>query len=286
MTIQLRTLAAVLASCLLLALHLSAQSAQSDDANPQRFEVASIKRNIDGNFAGSRGFLPSGEVRLNNVPVQALVLMAYPVDLYPPNVVGLPSWATESERYDLVAKGKAGASIAERQQMMRTLLAERMKLVAHYEFRDKSTYDLLRARRDGSLGDGLKPSTLDCAHPATPAPPAPDADPKTVVQSRCNSFGFDGTGTTYAGGITMALLVRLLGTTAGRPVVDKTGLDGFYSVTLRYQRLPPRPDSAPAPDDPPSVFTAVQEQLGLKLEPSKTQVQVLVIDHIERPNPD
>jgi uncharacterized protein (TIGR03435 family) len=61
-------------------------------------------------------------------------------------------------------------------------------------------------------------------------------------------------------------------------------LEGLFAVTMRYQRIPPRADASPSPDDSPSVFTAIQEQLGLKLEPDKTQAQVLVIDHIERPS--
>ena len=81
----------------------------------------------------------------------------------------------------------------------------------------------------------------------------------------------------------LANLARMLAPSAGRTVVDQTGLEGFFAVTIRYQRIPPRGDAPPSPDYPPSMFTAVQEQLGLKLEPDKTQAQVLVIDSIERP---
>lgn len=69
-------------------------------------------------------------------------------------------------------------------------------------------------------------------------------------------------------------------------VADKTGLDGYYAVTIRYQRRPQRADAQPSPDDPPALFTALEDQLGLKLEPSSTQAKVVVIDHIERPDPD
>jgi uncharacterized protein (TIGR03435 family) len=86
-----------------------------------------------------------------------------------------------------------------------------------------------------------------------------------------------------SGGVAMANFARMIAATAGRAIVDRTGLEGFFAVTIRYQRIPPRADAPPSPDDPPSVFTAVQEQLGLKLEPDKTQVPVLVIDHLERP---
>ena len=110
---------------------------------------------------------------------------------------------------------------------------------------------------------------------------------KAFGLGRCRTFTTDPTdNTTYAGGVTMQTLGQMLSGTAGRPIVDKTGLDGYYAVSLRYQRLPQRPDAVPSPDDPPSVFTALEEQLGVKLEPSKTQAQVLVVDHIERPEPD
>jgi uncharacterized protein (TIGR03435 family) len=103
--------------------------------------------------------------------------------------------------------------------------------------------------------------------------------------ARCRTFGIDPDGTMYSGGVEIMALVRLISGTAGRPVIDRTGLRGFYSVALRYQRLRQRADAVPSADDPPSLFTALQEQLGLKLESSMAQVPVLVIDHIERPDP-
>ena len=104
--------------------------------------------------------------------------------------------------------------------------------------------------------------------------------------ARCNSISMDVSGTLYAGGVRIPMLFSMFNSAVDRPIVDKAGLDGYYAVTIRDQRLMPRPDVAPSPDDPPSLFTALREQLGLKLEPSKTQAQVLVIDHIQRPDPD
>jgi uncharacterized protein (TIGR03435 family) len=109
---------------------------------------------------------------------------------------------------------------------------------------------------------------------------------REVGLSRCTSFGIERDGTMYSGGVEMTALARMLSPTAGRPVIDRTGLNGFFSIALRYQRIPQRADVVPSPDDPPSLFTALQEQLGLRLEPAKGQVPVLVIDHIERPDPD
>ena len=92
-------------------------------------------------------------------------------------------------------------------------------------------------------------------------------------------------GTMYSGGTSMANLIRAMMPAAGRTIVDRTGLEGFYNVAFRFQYMP-RLNATPSPDDPPNVFTAVQEQLGMKLESSKSQAQVLVVDHIERPSED
>jgi uncharacterized protein (TIGR03435 family) len=261
-------------------------NAQTRDAG-STFEVASIKRNATGDLSNPAQVLPNGDVRVTNSRISQLIARGFGVDTAGFEIIGLPSWA-DSERYDVVAKAKPAATAPEMQQMWRTFLAERMKLAAHYETREKPSYDLVIARKDRRLGPGLKPSTLDCTQPA-PARPSPEdlRDMKALGLSRCRTLTIDRKdGTTYAGGITMKFLAQILSGTAGRPVIDKTGLDGYYTVVVRYQRLPQRPDTAPAPDAPPSVFTALEEQLGLKLEPSQTQAQVLVIDHIERPDPD
>jgi uncharacterized protein (TIGR03435 family) len=270
----------------LCAATLVAQAAQSaGDADAVRFEVASIKRNVGGNVATSPPVLPNGEIRLVNMPARNVVLMAYPLEMLPSEIIGSPSWL-DSERYDVIAKGKAAATADERREMWRALLADRMKLAAHYETREKPTYDLVIARSDRRLGAGLKSSTLDCTQSTTSAPPAPGASMRELGLARCRSFGIDRDGTMYSGGVEMAALARMISPTAGRPVIDRTGLEGFFSVAFRYQRLPQRADAAPSPDDPPALFTALQEQLGLKLEPAKAQLPVLVIDRIERPDPD
>jgi uncharacterized protein (TIGR03435 family) len=263
------------------ALSGAAVAAQSGTA---QFEVASIKRDLGSPLTFlSRPDEPNGQVRLMNVPVLALVLRAFPVETVPPDVSGLPSWA-DDERYDVIAKGKPGATIEEQQQMWRALLADRMKLAAHYEMRDKPTYSLVIANQERAKA-AIKPSTLDCTQPQ-PTPPPPGGDLKTLGLSRCNAFGIDRDGTMYAGGVTMDRLAKMIGPTAGRPVIDRTGLTGYLTLALRYQRIPPRADAVPAPDDPPALFTALQEQLGLKLESATAQVRVLVVDHIERPDPD
>jgi uncharacterized protein (TIGR03435 family) len=86
-----------------------------------------------------------------------------------------------------------------------------------------------------------------------------------------------------SGGVTIDILTRMITSATGRPIINRTGLNGYFDVTLRFQRFPPRAATEPNPDAAPLVFTALPEQLGLRLESSKTQGQILVIDHIERP---
>jgi uncharacterized protein (TIGR03435 family) len=262
---------------------------------PLEFDVAAIKRNTTNTFASGPPPNPaSGQVSMTNVPVQMIVLRGYPLQMAPVQVIGLPEWA-ESERYDVIAKGKPGATPDEQQQMWRALLTARLKLQAHYETRERPGYNLLFARADQQLGPQLRPSTLDCTKPPGPLNLAGAPDPKNIeamAMSRCSMLMMMGPSaqTALTGGTTIASLVRTLSSMAGRPIVDRTGLDGYYSARLSFARETPLvlPGGAAAPpptptDEVPSLFTAVQEQLGLKLESATVQGQVLVIDHIERP---
>jgi bla regulator protein blaR1 len=165
--------------------------------------------------------------------------------------------------------------------MMRNMIVERMKLVGHVEERERTTFALVVARSDGRLGPQLTPSTLDCAPraPAVPATPPVRGDGR----SRCGMSM--GRGTIESGGITMETLVRSLSGLAGGLVNNRTGLEGWYAVSLRF--APPVLTADPSTtDDAPQFVTALQEQLGLKLQPEKTKVPVFVVDHIERPTPN
>lgn len=265
------------------------------------FDVASIKRNIGlrPRSSGTMQSTPKGEIRMVWVPARMLVLRAYPVDVAD-QVVGLPSWA-DSERYDVTVKGSPDATPDEVRQMWQTLLAERMKLVAHYEERGVRGYNLVIARSDGRLGPSLKPSTLDCSAPdPTKPPPQPSqpvmdavvairrggsvtAESERLLMSQCR--GMIGAGnTTYAGGVDMAGLILELRLGGIRePIEDRTGLEGLYSFKLTYSKAPLGVQVTPN-DDLPSIFTALQEQLGLKLESTTLRSRpVVVVDHIERP---
>jgi uncharacterized protein (TIGR03435 family) len=259
------------------------------------FEVASIKRNTsDRPTAGPPSTPASGQLVLNWMPAKFLVTRAYPELTTPLVVEGAPGWA-DSEHWDVVVKFRSGASADEQAQMWKTLLTDRMKLAAHYETRSRQAYNLVVARPDGRLGPQLKPSTLDCPEP-DPTKPRPRPSPELLnamapgatitpaaEQSMMSQCGFSLTSgsTTYAGAIPIQAVVQALMLRArlDRPIIDKTGLQGLYSVKLTFYNSP----NPPGPDDPPSVFTALQEQLGLKLEPVTVDGRVLVIDHLERP---
>jgi uncharacterized protein (TIGR03435 family) len=175
--------------------------------------------------------------------------------------------------------------------MMRAMVADRFKLVAHVEKREQPVYDLMLARSDGKLGPGLAPSENDCAarqaaqraaaEAGAPPPPPPVFD-LNAPPPPCT---FRMIGPQMDGEATIAGLAQMLRPAAGRLVVDKTGLTGSYRVTITYDRMASLrgPEVAAAPDAPPSVFTAVREQLGLKLESSKAERDTLIIDRLERP---
>ena len=261
------------------------------------FEIASIKRNIDPKpmTSGTLQNTPKGEIRLVWIPASLLVLRAYPVDVAGAEVIGLPSWAT-SERYDVTVRGNPEATPEEVRQMWRTLLADRMKLAAHYEPREVRGYNLVVARSDGRLGPQLKPSTLDCPapDPAKPAPQPPQAamdalkrgavitaDTERLLMSQCRALMAAGN-TTYAGAATMQQLANALRFGGIRePIEDRTGLEGLYSFKLTFAR--PTLTLQPTVDDAPSIFVALQEQLGLKLEPTTVHSQAVVVEQIERP---
>jgi len=158
-----------------------------------------------------------------------------------------------------------------------------MKLTFHVEQRERDVYTLIAARNDGRLGPELKPSTLDCKSvpPLSFSGGFPGAD---FFQRRC---GIGGTPSTMAsGGVTLDQLAAWVSGVVGAAVDNRTGLDGMYAFTLTFSRQrSAAPSVNPNPsDDLPDVFTAVQEQLGLKLQHGKKMLPVYVIDHIERPS--
>ena len=232
------------------------------------FEVASVRRNTSGQARMSFGFEPGGRLVMVNAPVRMLLLQAY---LVPGSrIVGGPAWV-DTERYDVTAKAETDAPAARLRLMARALLADRFKLTAHFEDREQQTFALVVAR-PGALGPRLRKTDVDCA-----------------PRGACRTSHETNTGTLTSGGMTMMALAVSLSLALETVITDETGLTGNYEVSLAYaperSRLATR---APDADfgERPSLVTAVQEQLGLKLESRRGPVPVLVIDRIERPVDD
>jgi len=265
-----------LLAALLLPLASAGLSGQNSTpkAAQLEFDVVSIKHVDELRQTGGMRTLPDGTFMMMNQPMGSLVNMASPVFVTSRDIVGMPDWMIR-DRYDVTVKPPAGLTREElREQihvMWRAMFADRMKLAAHVEQRERDAYQLVLARDDGKLGPELKPSTLDCASPA----PSP--------RERENRCGISmSAGLIVSGGITMDRLVPSLGGLAGGEVQNRTGLDGQYALTLRFSvARQASPDGAS--DEAPDFFTALREQLGLKLVREKKMAQVFVIDHIERP---
>jgi uncharacterized protein (TIGR03435 family) len=239
---------------------------------------------------------PDGGIRALNRPLYTLIARAYP-PMIPAEIAGVPEWA-KTERYDVIATASlAHPTPDDRAAMLRAMLADRFKLAVHVEKREQDGFDLVLARKDGRLGSGLTQSNTDCSQPpdpetprsrpdlSAPPPPCTVRTVGAVLRKHGSEFGDLLEGDAPIGRLADALRLMAL---RGRPVVDKTGLTGSYRVSLDFNLMATlRPPSVtPPPDEAPSVFAAIQEQLGLKLQPSRIVRDTLVIDHIERPTPN
>jgi uncharacterized protein (TIGR03435 family) len=239
-----------------------AQNAQNPAT--QRFEVASIKPDQSGD-GGSRSSNNTGRFSATNMSAFTLILNAYDMREY--QVFNAPSWA-RTERYDVNAvwPGQPGEPRTRFMTMLQNMLADRFGLKAHYERRELPIYELVRARSDGRLGEKLKPSS-------EAAPGSNAAGGGRITGAGPASFRMQRA--------ELSVLAGQLGSFVGRPVVDRTGLTGQFDLQLTWV-----PDQVAADPTGPSIFTAIQEQLGLKLEAARGTVDVLVIDSVERPTPD
>jgi uncharacterized protein (TIGR03435 family) len=210
---------------------------------------------------------PPGRFEATNVTARMLILNAYGLPDF--LIANVPGWAGD-ERFDVSGRASSPVPRDQLSAMVRSLLAERFQLRAHRETREMPTYALVTAAPDRRLGPALRGSALDC-----------DADNAPTCRTRMAPSSVTATG------MTMARLAQTLRAIVGRVVTDETGLTGTYDFELRFapDQQPP-PGAPPVDPDAPSIFTALREQLGLRLEGKRGPVEMLVIDRLERPTVD
>jgi uncharacterized protein (TIGR03435 family) len=253
-------------------LSLSAQTA------PIQFEVASIKPSAPmggGQLRVGVGIAPGGRLTAQNVNTRMLMSMAFGVKEH--EIIGGPAWL-DTDRFDISAKPDAASvsgPITQEQMrpMLQALLADRFKLTTHTESKEATVYAIVPGKNGAKV---------------------PESQATAGSNSRQVRMG---NGQLNAIGVPMQFLADSLSRVLGRTVVDKSGLTGFRDFKLEWTpdqstslKLPGLPDSpeghAPPPADAngPSLFTALEEQLGLRLATEKGQVANIVIDHIEKPS--
>lgn len=250
-------------------------SAQSKAPN---WDVVSIRPNNTGSGSISVS-IDDDHFEMTNVTFAIMLMNAY--NLRPAQIIDLPPWA-KSEHFDVRGKVLDGDMAAlkkmkpeERRPMFQVILRDRFGLQFHKETRNMPVYELVPAKSGASLQ--ALPEQTDAEK---------EADEKAAEKSRGSmNVNQNGEGVVVnARGVRMVQLVATLSNYAGRTVVDKTGLPGEYNIQLRW--LPEEIASAHHSengDQLPSLFTAVQEQLGLRMVAAKGDVETLVVDHVEHP---
>jgi uncharacterized protein (TIGR03435 family) len=271
-----------------------AAAMQEAVANPAKagFEIASITLNTSATReTGAIRFQPKGgELHAMNVTLAELVKFAYQRHFFDEReVTGGPAWVS-SERFDLLVRVSGGhvfdADGVPRKTLalLKALLVERFKLKVREEYRDRSVYALTTAGTDGVLGPKARKSDIDCGavlrgeRPALLPGQGPPCGSKTPP------------GRLFANTFPMPAIASLLSRHLDRPVIDRTGLSGPFDIELEAAEIKAAPDYKPGPSDlalppaaGPTIFVAVREQLGLKLEPVVEALAVIVIDQAERP---
>jgi uncharacterized protein (TIGR03435 family) len=255
-----------------LAILLGSGSAAQEPAERLEFEVASIKENREPIQGGFIRYVPSGAVTGRHMAARGFVTAAYGLKSY--LLVGAPEW-TRTTYYDLNARPSGTATRQQQLAMLRSLLADRFGFSAHREMRALDGYALQRVRAE-RLGPNLRPSSLDClaGRDAAGVPIPGFAPPPRCLEGTITSNNY------RMSGFSVTQFASMIDSTISAPIDDETGLSGPFDIDLRWST-----DAAPI-DDVPGLFTALQEQLGLKLEPRKLQRDVLVVDRMERATPD
>jgi uncharacterized protein (TIGR03435 family) len=279
---------------------------QSTSINPPayKFEVATIKPSRPSSDGG--GGFDGDAFRVRNFPLRQIIKLAYGIYIQGDRLIeGAPSWL-DSERYDIVAKMDAATAdrlkklspderTQAQNQMLQELFADRLKLAIHRETRELPVYALSIAKNGPKLKKAKPGDTYKNAFPYASkyADAAELAGKYFVVRDGSPQ---PKTATMYGFGVSMPALAMELKQLAGGIVQDRTGLTGSYDFTLKFclnqsssgpSVAAPDGQAVPAASEPcgvPTLLTAIQQQLGLKLEMGKGPVEIIVIDHVERPS--
>jgi uncharacterized protein (TIGR03435 family) len=220
------------------------------------FAASSIKPNDSVNSDSSTSFLPGGRFVAKFQTLSRLIINAYRLKDY--QLSGGPAW-TSSERYDIEAAAENDPNRDDMRVMLQNLLAERFQLRVRREEKDLPVYALSVGRNGTKLSQ---------------SPPR-------------ETTGFDvGTGKLTAYGVTMAELADELSRRLDRPVIDKTGIRGRFDFSLQYALIDSQAKPVTVDVSLPDILTAIQEQLGLKLESTKAPIEVLVIESAQKPKPN
>lgn len=247
-------------------------------AQPPSFDVVSIKPNKSGSLSMSVG-VRSGRFNAVNATALTLVQNAYSQQTF--HIFGAPGWM-DAERYDVSATITPVVTPTREQfqAMMRTMLADRFKLVARVETREMPAYVMTFARSDRKLGPRIRPWDVDCRAVWSGEIKNP---PPSSVPGIPPCGGRGGAGLHAQSGQNMEGLARSLESYLSAKVIEQTELKGQWEIHLQWDAGQPRIDGG-QPSEFGSLFTALQEQLGLKLDARRLPVEVLVIDKVERPS--
>jgi uncharacterized protein (TIGR03435 family) len=278
-------------------LAITACVAFGQSAERPKFEVASVKPSKPGNSAGMPR-RPGGRLRATNMPARMLIARAYSLQDF--QIIGGPEWLRD-EGFDIEAKGDSNATNAQAMLMLQSLLEERFQLKYHHETRELPVYALSVGRSGSKLP---APREGGCVKADGSAPPSSTGQPALPACGGMVTSLTPSSIIVRGGDLPMPELIRFLTSTLGRPVLDRTGVTTRFDLRLEFavdettagltrewgtvqghaETMAELAAAASTGGAAPSILTAVQQQLGLKLDSTKGPAEVMVIDHVEKPN--
>jgi uncharacterized protein (TIGR03435 family) len=264
---------------------VSPQTKAQAPARPE-FEVASVKPNTSGKNMVMIRPPVGGRFTATNARLKMLIGLAYNVQNF--EISGGPAWI-DTDGYDIEARAAdSNVGIEQLRPLLQALLEDRFQLTIHRETKDVPVYALLPGKNGPKLPEAKEKGCVAFGPNSPPPPPPAPGQPFALPPTPCGGF-LTAPNRMEGGKVSMAQFVRVLANALGRPVIDKTGFTGTFDVHLEFTPegtafaggLPGAAVGLPQGFDTsgPSIFTAVQEQLGLRLESQKGPVEVLVIDH-------